>query len=84
MLGDQEIVQRFLASHRQVHPEVVHYLKEQKNSRVIDEILARIPEDAMVVLPRHIPGWQPERDGTRFLTDPELEIIYGHAKKKRR
>jgi DNA polymerase II small subunit len=78
MNGDQEIVQRFLETNLQVHPDVVRYLRE-KDPSLIDTIIAGIPGDTIVVSPRHLPDWKTERDGTRFLTDPELEVIAGMA-----
>lgn len=77
MLGEQEIVQRFLMTKRQVHPDVVHYIKSRNDPKLIDQILADLPEDAVVVSVKHIPGMKPERDGVRFLGDPQIEILMG-------
>ncbi|NYT05445.1 MAG: DNA-directed DNA polymerase II small subunit [Methanomicrobiales archaeon] len=79
MLEDREIVRRFLATNLQVHPAVVSYLRERQNPDLIEDILAAVPEGAVVVGPQHLPGLKTERDGTRFLGDPSLEIISGHA-----
>jgi DNA polymerase II small subunit len=77
MLGEQEIVQRFLTTKRQVHPEVVSYLRAQNDPSLIDQILAHLPQDALVVSTHHIPGMHTERDGVRFLPEPELEVLRG-------
>ncbi|KQC05073.1 MAG: DNA polymerase II [Methanoculleus sp. SDB] len=79
MLGDREIVRRFLDTNLQVHPDVVKYLKDQQNPGLIDEIIAGVPAHTIVVGPRHVPGWKTEKDGTRFLGDPYVEIISGNA-----
>ena len=79
MLGNQEIVQRFLQTNLQVHPDVVRYLREKKDPSLIDDILSRVPEGAVVVSPQYLPGWKREKDGERFLTDPALEVVYGHS-----
>ncbi len=80
MLGETEIVERFLGTNLQVHPDVVRYLRESDNpSSLFDEILTHVPPDALVVLPQHIPDWKPETDGMRFLADPHLDVIYGKA-----
>ncbi len=79
MLGDQEIVQRFLETNLQVHPDVVNYIRKQGDPALIDRIIAAIPESTVVVSTRHIPDFAPERDGTRFLTDPRVEVIRGSA-----
>jgi len=77
MLAEQEIVQRFLNTKLQVHPDVVSYIREQDDPALIDSIIAKVPSGALVVSPEHIPGLKKERDGTRFLADPELEVIAG-------
>lgn len=79
MLGDQEIVQRFLDTKLQVHPDVVSYIREKGDLSLIDSILSGIPKSTVVVSVKHIPGLSVERDGTRFLTDPALEVIRGGA-----
>lgn len=79
MLGDEEIVQRFLDTNLQVHPEVVRYLREKRDMSLIEEIIDQIPGNTIVVSPEFIPGWHAERDGTRFLSDPQLEVVSGHA-----
>lgn len=79
MLQDQEIVQRFLDTNLQVHPDVVRYLREYRDPKLIEEIISKVPGDMVVVSPQCIPGWKSERDGTRFLTDPMLEVISGHG-----
>ncbi|RXE56842.1 DNA polymerase II [Methanoculleus taiwanensis] len=77
MLAPREIVQRFLDTKLQVHPDVVSYIREQDDPALIDRILESVPGDALVVSVNHIPGLKKERDGTRFFADPELEIIVG-------
>ncbi len=77
MLAEREIVQRFLDTKLQVHPDVVNYIREHDDPALIDRILAEIPGDALVVSVKHIPGLKKERDGTRFLVDPEIEVIVG-------
>jgi DNA polymerase II small subunit len=79
MRSSQEIVERFLETNLQVHPDVIAYIREQNNPGVIDEIISQIPNDTVVVSPQHIPGLKFERDGTRFLADPQLEVIFGQA-----
>lgn len=78
MPAEQEIVQRFLEIKRQVHPEVVEYLKNRDEPGLIDRIIAQLPQDAIVVSSRHIPGYAPERDGVRFQGAP-LEVLSGGA-----
>ena len=82
MLGNQEIVQRFLQTNLQVHPDVVRYLREKKDPSLIDEILSNVPEGAVVVSPRYLPGWKREKDGERFLADPALEVVYGNSSRE--
>jgi DNA polymerase II small subunit len=77
MLGDQEIVQKFLTTRRQVHPEVVNYLRAQNDPSLVDQIIAHLPQDALVVSAHHIPGMRGERDGVRFLPEPQLEVLRG-------
>ncbi|MDD1673861.1 MAG: DNA-directed DNA polymerase II small subunit [Methanomicrobiales archaeon] len=77
MLGEQDIVHRFLTTGRQVHPDVVSYLKDRNDSALIDQILTQLPNDALVVSSCHVPGMKGERDGTRFLPEPHLEILRG-------
>jgi DNA polymerase II small subunit len=77
MLAEREIVQRFLETKLQVHPDVVSYIREQNDPALIDRIIARIPNDTVVVSVEHIPGVKRVRDGTRFLADPEIEVIVG-------
>lgn len=77
MLDSTVIVERFLDTNLQVHPDVVRYIREQKDERLIDQIISGIPGDCVVVSLRHIPGLLPSRDGVRFLCDPEVEIIAG-------
>ncbi|MDH7509911.1 MAG: DNA-directed DNA polymerase II small subunit [Methanolinea sp.] len=79
MLDAATIVQRFLETKLQVHPEVVRYIAEKDDPGLIDRIIANVPGDAVVVSVRHIPGLHPDRDGSRFLTDPECEVIRGAA-----
>jgi DNA polymerase II small subunit len=77
MLGEQEIVQKFLTIRRQVHPDVVQYLRSQNDPSLVDRIIAHLPQDALVVSPHHVPGMRGERDGVRFLPEPELEVLRG-------
>lgn len=77
MLDSTVIVERFLDTKLQVHPDVVRYIREQKDERLIDQIISGIPGDCVVVSLRHIPGLLPSRDGVRFLCDPDVEIIAG-------
>ncbi|QXO93784.1 DNA-directed DNA polymerase II small subunit [Methanospirillum purgamenti] len=77
MLDSTMIVERFLDTKLQVHPDVVRYIREQKDERLIDTIISGVPDDCVVVSLRHIPGLLPSRDGVRFLCDPEVEIISG-------
>jgi len=79
MLANAEIVRRFLALKHQVHPDVVSYIREQNDPSLIDRIAAGVPGDTLVVSAEHIPGLRKVRDGTRFLVDPELEVIMGSA-----
>jgi DNA polymerase II small subunit len=78
MLESAEIVQRFLLAKRQVHPDVVAWIREQNDPGLVDRILAETPEDVVVVSRGAIPSIRPERDGVRFLADP-LEVIQGGA-----
>jgi DNA polymerase II small subunit len=77
MLGEQEIVQKFLITRRQVHPAVVNYLRAQNDPSLVDRIIAHLPQDALVVSEHHIPGMRGERDGVRFLPEPDLEVLQG-------
>jgi DNA polymerase II small subunit len=79
MIGDREIVQRFLETNLQVHPDVVRYLREKRDPDLIESILAGIPSDTVVVSPRHIPDWKTERDGTRFLAGADVQVLEGMA-----
>jgi DNA polymerase II small subunit len=78
MLEPAEIVQRFLLAKRQVHPEVVAWIREQNDPGLVDRILRETPEDVVVVSRGAIPSIRPERDGVRFLADP-LEVLEGAA-----
>ncbi|MGB7994229.1 DNA-directed DNA polymerase II small subunit [Methanoregula sp.] len=77
MLDAQQITLRFLDTRLQVHPDVVRYIQERDNLDLIDRIIASVPDDTIVVSPKHIPGINATRDGMRFLTDPTVEIISG-------
>ncbi|MHC1626492.1 MAG: DNA-directed DNA polymerase II small subunit [Methanoculleaceae archaeon] len=77
MLAEREIVERFLENSRQVHPDVVAYIREQNDPRLIDRILHSVPPDRPVVSPRDIPALQAVRDKVRFCTDPEIEVLAG-------
>ncbi len=77
MLDAQQITLRFLETKLQVHPDVVRYIQEQDELDLIDRIIAQVPGETIVVSARHIPGMYATRDGTRFLSDPSVEIISG-------
>jgi DNA polymerase II small subunit len=77
MLDAQQITLRFLETRLQVHPDVVRYILEQDNPDLIERIIAGVPKDTVVVSARDIPGMNATRDGTRFLTDPAVEIVSG-------
>ena len=79
MLANAEIVRRFLELKHQVHPDVVSYIREQNDPTLIDRIAAGVSDDTLVISAEHIPGLKRVRDGTRFLVDPELEVIMGSA-----
>ena len=79
MLDAQAIVHRFLEKKLQVHPDVVRYLTEQGDSALIDELVASLPGETLVVSPGHIPGLALSRDGARFLPDPACEVIKGKS-----
>ena len=79
MLDAQEITHRFLDTKLMVHPEVVRYILENNEPDLIERILASVPKDTVVVSAKHIPGIRPTRDGTRFLVDPEVEVVAGSA-----
>ena len=77
MLDAQEITHRFLDTKLMVHPDVVRYIQEQNEPDLIDRIISQVPTDTVVVSAKHIPGMNATRDGTRFLTDPSVEIVSG-------
>ena len=77
MLNVATIVHRFLETRMQVHPDVVRYIAEKGDPGLIDRILETVPEDTVVVSPRHIPGMKWEKDGLRFLPDLPLEVVQG-------
>ncbi len=77
MLDTRTIVQRFLETKLQVHPDVVRYLSEQDDPGLMERVIASVPGDTVVVSTIHIPGIVPEKDGTRFLTDPRVEVMSG-------
>jgi DNA polymerase II small subunit len=77
MLDAQQITLRFLETRLQVHPDVVQYILEQDNPELIERIIAGVPKDTVVVSARYIPGLNATRDGTRFLTDPTVEVVAG-------
>lgn len=77
MLDSSVIVERFLDTKLQVHPDVVRYICEKKDERLIDQIISGVPNDCLVVSLKHIPGVTPARDGIRFLCDSEVDIIAG-------
>ncbi|WAI02519.1 DNA-directed DNA polymerase II small subunit [Methanogenium organophilum] len=77
MQRPQEIVLGFLDRGMQVHPDVVSYISEQGDLSLIPAIVDAVPPHATVVLPEHIPGFTRERDGMRFLTEANVDVIYG-------
>ena len=77
MLDAQQITLRFLETKLQVHPDVVRYIQEQDELDLIERIIAQVPGETIVVSAKHIPGMNATRDGTRFLTDPSVEVISG-------
>jgi DNA polymerase II small subunit len=77
MLDAQQITLRFLETKLQVHPDVVRYIQEQNELELIDRIIGQVPRETIVVSAKHIPGMNATRDGTRFLSDPTVEIISG-------
>lgn len=79
MLANAEIVRRFLELKHQVHPDVVSYVKEKNDPTLIDQIVSGVSDDTLVISAEHIPGLKKIKDGTRFLADPELEVIIGSA-----
>jgi DNA polymerase II small subunit len=79
MLDVQQITLAFLEARLQVHPDVVRYILEQGEPGLIERIIAGVPDHAIVVSAQHIPGMSVTRDGTRFLTDPSVEVVSGSA-----
>jgi DNA polymerase II small subunit len=79
MLDDRMIVQRFLDTKMQVHPDVVKYLSERDDPELIEQILENLPGDTVVVSVRHIPGIVTARDGSRFPADPRCEVVKGNS-----
>jgi DNA polymerase II small subunit len=79
MLDAQQIAMRFLETRLQVHPDVVRYILEQDNPDLIEQIIAHVPPDTVVVTSTCIPNLSPLRDGTRFLTDPTVDVVSGSA-----
>lgn len=79
MLDVQQITLAFLEARLQVHPDVVRYILEQDEPGLIERIIAGVPDHAIVVSAQHIPGMTVTRDGTRFLTDPSVEVVNGSA-----
>ena len=77
MLDAQQITLRFLETKLQVHPDVVRYIQEQNELDLIERIIAQVPLETIVVSAKHIPGMNATRDGTRFLSDPSVEVISG-------
>ena len=79
MLDAQQITLQFLETKLQVHPEVVRYIQEHNEPDLIERIIAQVPRDTIVVSSKHIPGLNATKDGTRFLTDPSVEVISGSS-----
>ncbi|MCK7507938.1 MAG: hypothetical protein MZV70_30380 [Desulfobacterales bacterium] len=57
----------------------MRYILEQGEPDLIERIIAGVPDHAIVVSAQHIPGMNVTRDGTRFLTDPSVEVVSGSA-----
>ncbi|MDD1706790.1 MAG: DNA polymerase II small subunit, partial [Methanoregulaceae archaeon] len=79
MLDTRMIVQKFLDTKMQVHPDVVRYLSERSDLGLIDRIIENLPGDTVVVSVKNIPGVIPDRDGNRFATESRCEILKGSA-----
>lgn len=79
MLDARVIVQRFLDTKMQVHPDVVKYLAESGDPNLIDQIIENLPADTIVVSVKHIPGIVTDRDGSRFAAEPRGEVLKGGA-----
>jgi DNA polymerase II small subunit len=77
MLEPGIIVQRFLDTKLQVHPDVVKFLAEKGNQDLLEQVVSAVPGDTIVVSAKHVPGMGLTRDGTRFLADPEAEVLKG-------
>src|SRR5512136_578320 len=77
MLGDGEIVGRFLEAKLQVHPDVVSYIRENNDPALVERVISLVPSGTLVVNPAHIPELSPVKDGARFLPEPDLEVIAG-------
>lgn len=77
MLDTPGIVERFLETKLQVHPDVVSYIREQNDDSLIDRIISSVPGDCLVVSLHHVPGVKARRDGIRFLGDPCVEVVAG-------
>ncbi|MDD1666340.1 MAG: DNA-directed DNA polymerase II small subunit [Methanomicrobiales archaeon] len=79
MLGEGEIVGRFLEAKLQVHPDVVSYLRERNDPALLEKVISLVPRGTLVVNPAHVPDLSPVKDGERFLPEPELEVIAGKS-----
>jgi DNA polymerase II small subunit len=77
MLDARMIVQRFLDTKLQVHPDVVKYLSERNDPHLIEQILETLPGDTVVVSVRHIPGVVTDRDGSRFYSEAQFDVVKG-------
>lgn len=77
LINAAAIVERFLDTKLQVHPDLVKYIREQNDEGLIDRILTSVPTGCLVASLSHLPGLTPSRDGIRFLGDPSLEVIAG-------
>ena len=76
MLSVPSIVERFLETKMQVHPDVVSYIREHDDEDLIERIIAAVPAHTLVVSVSHIPGVTKEKDGIRF-ADTEVEVSQG-------
>lgn len=77
MLEAEVIVEKFLETKMQVHPEVVRFIREHNDPSIIEKIISSIPHDTIVVSVNHIPAISGECDGARFNSDPYVDVITG-------
>ena len=78
MLDAQQITLRFLRPNCRCIPMLFAISRNRMSSKIlIERIIAQVPGETIVVSAKHIPGMNATRDGTRFLTDPSVEVISG-------